>query len=136
MTGRTAYAAVFMDCQMPDVDGYTATRVIRRREEQAGGHTPIIALTAHALEGDREKCLAAGMDDYLPKPLRRRTIQDVLGRLPGAARQPTDARHRSVFDPAPLRELGDPETEVAWPRCSWIRSSAQLPAMREAITAD
>ena len=82
MTGRTEYSAVFMDCQMPDVDGYTATRVIRRREEQTGRHTPIIALTAHALDGDREKCMSAGMDDYLSKPLRRQTIQDVLGRLP------------------------------------------------------
>ncbi|HTU98159.1 MAG TPA: PAS domain S-box protein [Solirubrobacteraceae bacterium] len=137
LTGATEYNAVFMDCQMPDVDGYTATRVIRRREEQTGRHTPIIALTAHALEGDREKCLAAGMDDYLSKPLRRQTIQDVLGRLPefAPARAATDAAG-AVFDPAPLQEIGDPETEVALATMFLDQSAERLPAMHDAITAD
>jgi two-component system sensor histidine kinase/response regulator len=138
MTGRTEYSAVFMDCQMPDVDGYTATRVIRRRDEQTGRHTPIIALTAHALEGDREKCLATGMDDYMSKPLRRQTIQDVLGRLIDF--QPADLTEAQtaceVFDPAPLQEIGDPETEVALATMFLDQSAERLSAMREAITAE
>jgi PAS domain S-box-containing protein len=138
MTGRTEYGAVFMDCQMPDVDGYTATRVIRRREEHSGRHTPIIALTAHALDGDRERCLAAGMDDYLSKPLRRQTIQDVLGRLPEfQPTQPAAAEHRGdLFDPGPLQEIGDPETEVALATMFLDQSAERLPAMQEAIVAD
>jgi two-component system sensor histidine kinase/response regulator len=136
MTGRAEYAAVFMDCQMPDVDGYTATRVIRRREQQTGRHTPIIALTAHALDGDRERCLAAGMDHYLSKPLRRQTIEDVLRCLPELRPGGADAPAGDVFDPAPLHEIGDPETEVALATMFLDQSAARLPALRHAIDAD
>ncbi len=70
------HAAVFMDCQMPHLDGYEATARIRA----AGHRIPIIAMTAHAFAGDRERCLQAGMDDYLSKPLRSEDLDPVLER--------------------------------------------------------
>jgi signal transduction histidine kinase/CheY-like chemotaxis protein/HPt (histidine-containing phosphotransfer) domain-containing protein len=72
------FDAVLMDVQMPRMDGLTATKIIRRRERRAGGHVPIVAMTAHAMKGDRERCLAAGMDAYVSKPIRPRELFRVL----------------------------------------------------------
>ncbi len=76
---RCGYQLILMDCNMLEMDGYQATREIRRREAPSR-HTPIVALTANALSGDREKCIDAGMDDYLAKPIRSEDLLDVLHR--------------------------------------------------------
>jgi len=83
MLGREdhGFDLVLMDCQMPELDGYDATRRLRTREvNEELPHMPVIAMTAHAMEGDREKCLAAGMDDYLAKPLQIEELDRVLGK--------------------------------------------------------
>jgi CheY-like chemotaxis protein len=69
-----------MDVQMPEMDGFEATAAIREKEKTSGYHLPVIAMTAHAMVGDRERCLAAGMDDYIAKPIRPEELNELLGR--------------------------------------------------------
>jgi CheY-like chemotaxis protein len=71
------YDLILMDCQMPVMDGYQATKEIRHREGLLN-HTPIIALTANAVNGDAEKCFAAGMDAYIPKPVKMKSLKEVI----------------------------------------------------------
>ena len=129
---RGSYALVLMDCQMPIVDGFEATKLLRQREAAEQGaaapdshttpHIPIVALTANAMRGDRERCLAAGMDDYLTKPIRKDDLKGVLERwIPPSVHPqvtyPSDAERREnetdtealpvIFDvAATLRNIG------------------------------
>jgi two-component system sensor histidine kinase/response regulator len=107
---RGRFDLVAMDVQMPVMDGLDATAAIRKSEEKTGRHTPIVAMTAHAMKGDRERCLAAGMDGYVAKPIRsselEKTLSEVLGnkvsgRAVGGA---ADNGEGSVIDTGALLE--------------------------------
>jgi CheY-like chemotaxis protein/HPt (histidine-containing phosphotransfer) domain-containing protein len=108
---RQAYDMIFMDVQMPELDGLEATRRIRQRQQEPAPPPhfqrpiAIIAMTASAMQGDREKCLAAGMDDYVPKPIRPETLQAVIERfgpkLDKSAASPSPAAANLANDPAP-----------------------------------
>jgi CheY-like chemotaxis protein len=78
---NNVYDIIFMDVQMPEMDGFEATGLIREWEKETGKHTPIVAMTAHAMKGDREKCIDAGMDDYMTKPISLKILSDTLKNL-------------------------------------------------------
>ncbi|NDY41839.1 response regulator [Dissulfurirhabdus thermomarina] len=118
--GREAVAAwergefdlVFMDCQMPELDGYEATRRIREKEQARDGDrspTPVVALTAHAMQGDRERCLEAGMNDYLSKPFNRQDLAKVLSRWLKPSEPEADRARAPEDAPPPPGDEIDPE---------------------------
>ena len=88
MWANLPYGVIFMDCQMPDMDGYAATRLIRERE--GSDHTPIVAMTANVMAGDKERCLASGMDDYVGKPISLKTLAAAVARV-----RPTETQEAS-----------------------------------------
>ncbi|MEM9457728.1 MAG: response regulator [Myxococcota bacterium] len=106
------YDLIFMDVQMPEMDGLEATRIIRERERRRGGHIPIVAMTGRAMDGAREECLAAGMDEYLTKPVRRGDIvRSLLEYLPSTeADAEPNASSDTAGRPPPI-----PRTSLARP---------------------
>ena len=144
-TGRTHYALVFMDCQMPEMDGYAASAAIRARTRPGERHVVIIALTASVRAGVAEDCLAAGMDGYIEMPLTSAKLNAVLRQWAGPAPAhavvvppPALPPDESVFDPAVLDTVGVPAEELpAFTReivATYLRdTSARLAALRTAL---
>jgi CheY-like chemotaxis protein len=125
---------------MPVMDGLEATGAIRARERRTGKHVPIVAMTAHALKGDRERCLEAGMDEYLSKPVRPgnlfRVMEAVLARSSGPAR-PCDAAFEPGFDLAAALDAvgGDRELLKAIAEAALDASPRTLAKIREAVAS-
>jgi CheY-like chemotaxis protein len=123
--GRQATAAlqkrnfdlVLMDVEMPEMDGFEATTAIRAMERQTGGHIPIIAMTAHAMKGDRQRCLAAGMDAYISKPIRIQDVLDTIAAMVGSGHKPAASSEESAPPSSPPQEE----------RSSWPAAGSALP---------
>ncbi len=139
---RVSYDVILMDCQMPELDGYEVTRRIREFEKQSGARrTPvyIIAITAHALEGDREHCLSAGMNDYLTKPLHIAQLDAALTRA--LRRRPVPSAAASPLDPVilaslkELREPGQPDPLVELAELFHRESEACVQRLEQGIAA-
>jgi len=96
------YDIILMDVQMPEMDGFEATAKIRELEAQKGSHTPIIAMTAHAMKGDRERCLEAGMDDYVPKPISSEALANAIRNLIKDKPQPIEKEDTVDEDTQPF----------------------------------
>jgi PAS domain S-box-containing protein len=142
---RGTFDVVLMDVQMPELDGLETTAAIRDRERAAGGHLPIVALTAHAMKGDAERCLAAGMDAYLAKPLHPRELASAIASAvgspppgpaaaPGGASGPPPAPVGTLDLPRLLERVGGDRSALADIvrifRADWPKQAARL---REAV---
>jgi PAS domain S-box-containing protein len=121
-----SFDAVLMDVQMPEMDGFEATAAIRAAEHASGKHTPIIAMTAHAMKGDRERCLAAGMDAYVSKPLQSQVLFDTVEGLVGQA----EAARPRRGDPLPQSPAASPFDEPTALR----RVAGDADLLRELVT--
>ncbi|HEV3449470.1 MAG TPA: response regulator, partial [Gemmataceae bacterium] len=130
LAGKGVFDLLLLDVHMPELDGFEVVQAIRERERTVGGHLPVIALTARSRQEDRERCLTAGMDDFLTKPIRPAELLAAIDRLspaPGVSRpvQPATAQPVSLLDPvAVLRACGDDEELL---RVMYLKFQTYLP---------
>jgi CheY-like chemotaxis protein len=138
---REKFDVVLMDVQMPEMDGLEATAIIRRNESQLGGHLPIVAMTAHAMKGDRERCLEAGMDGYVSKPIRARELIEAIesqftgmSSFEGKPEQPVED---ALIDPAAAMAAvaGDRELLREIVEVFQTESPSMLAEIRDALAA-
>lgn len=108
---KNGFDLILMDCHMPEMDGFEAAGLIRKREKATGAHIPIIAMTALAIQGDKERCLKAGMDGFISKPVRSNhlfgTIEEVMDRFAEGSRAKTEATTLSSFSLSPQEDIGN-----------------------------
>lgn len=138
-----SFDVVLMDVQMPAMDGFEATAIIREREKESGAHIPIIAMTAHAMKGDRERCLEAGMDGYIPKPIRAKdlyeTIEVTVSRVCGPQSQDNGITEvKEIIDRDQLLKQigGNAENLKEIVELFAVESEKLMTRMRDAITND
>jgi two-component system sensor histidine kinase/response regulator len=134
---RDTFDVALMDLQMPEMGGFEAAAAIRFRERQTGGHLRIIAMTAHAMSGDRQRCLVAGMDDYLAKPIDRHMLFAVVEQEGAVPADVSDAPPPNVFNPVDLlARLGGDEQLFARVVDLFLEDCpARLTAVKEAVDA-
>jgi PAS domain S-box-containing protein len=139
---RHAFDVLLLDIQMPEMDGLQVATEVRRREQQSGRHLPIVAMTAHAMAGDRDECLASGMDAYVTKPIRARTLLETIAAVTGGAEPPAapesaDGGTGSSVDWAVAKEVvhGDEHLLAEVARALLEESPRLLQTMRQAIAA-
>jgi len=138
---KQLFDLVLMDVQMPEMDGFEATAAIREKEKETGEHIPIIAMTAHAMKGDRERCLEAGMDGYIPKPVRAKEIFKVVENLSFTSAEaeidaPAGQNADEVFNMAEALENVDGDMEIlrAFGEMFLGECPRMLAEIREAVT--
>ncbi|MCH5376001.1 MAG: response regulator [Planctomycetes bacterium] len=139
------YDLIFMDVQMPEMDGLTATAEIRKIERETGRHIPIVAMTAHAMAGDKERCLEAGMDSYVSKPIRRKELKQVISEVvnqflktPSPSESSTEEESEAmseILDEAELLEEIDNDKEYLKTMLEMFERDAKerLPKLKEAV---
>jgi signal transduction histidine kinase/CheY-like chemotaxis protein len=137
---RQVFDAVLMDVQMPEMGGLEATAAIRAHERDSGGHVPIIAMTAHAMKGDRERCLEAGMDEYLTKPLDSRRLCELVeslaeGRVPAPAADSTGGAAIELSEQVLARVGGDRQLLAEISRLFVDDAPRHLEKIQQAIAA-
>jgi two-component system, sensor histidine kinase and response regulator len=136
----TEFDLVFMDVQMPELDGLSATKEIREGEASTGRHIPIVAMTAHAMAGDQERCLEAGMDAYTSKPIRRKAIEavilEIVERFLSSPQTEEATEVEEVLDTESLLEELDDDKEMLQTMLQMFEKDAavRLPKLRQAVT--